>query len=98
MKNRLLKLFILLLTDDLPIYFTFSSPDLSWRDLQHLVVWTSEYDALRENEGWSKNAAGYWVNTRFGFGLMNAFGLVSAAANWTNVPEKSVCSIDAEQE
>lgn len=74
------------------------NPDLTWRDLQHLVVRTSEYDALRENEGWIKNAAGYWVNTRFGYGLMNAFGLVSAAANWTTVPEKFLCLVDAIQE
>ena len=76
----------------------FLSPDLTWRDLQHLVVWTSEYDALKSNEGWIKNAAGYWVNTRFGYGLMNAFGLVVAAKNWTNVPEKFVCTINAIQE
>lgn len=39
------------------------------------------------------NAAGFWFNTRFGFGLMNAFSLVKAASNWTTVPEKTVCVI-----
>lgn len=74
------------------------SPNLTWRDVQHLVVWTSEYAPLEENEGWIMNAAGFWVNTRFGYGLMNAFSLVKAALNWTNVPEKYLCSIEAGQE
>lgn len=72
------------------------SPDLTWRDVQHLVVWTSEYAPLRNNDGWVMNAAGYWVNTRFGFGLMNAFGLVKAAAFWETVPEKSTCLVEAD--
>ncbi|XP_066995940.2 neuroendocrine convertase 1-like [Anabrus simplex] len=72
------------------------NPQLTWRDVQHLVMWTSEYTPLSDNEGWIRNAAGAWVNTRFGFGLMNAYGLVSAAANWTNVPPKSICTVPAE--
>ncbi|EEB13549.1 Furin-1 precursor, putative [Pediculus humanus corporis] len=72
-----------------------ANSDLTWRDIQHLVAWTSEYSPLSENEGWVMNAAGFWVNTRFGFGLMNAYSLVAAAINWTNVPEKYSCSIEA---
>lgn len=37
------------------------------------------------------NAAGYWFNIRFGFGLMNADSYVDMAANWKNVgPQSSV--------
>ncbi|XP_047121260.1 neuroendocrine convertase 1-like [Schistocerca piceifrons] len=68
------------------------NPELTWRDVQHLVAWTAEWAPLSDNRGWSRNAAGFRVNTRFGFGLMNAFALVSAAANWTNVPPKAICS------
>nr|XP_031848985.1 neuroendocrine convertase 1-like [Nomia melanderi] len=71
--------------------------DLSWRDVQHLVVWTSEYSPLRENPGWFRNSAGFWFNSRFGFGLMNAFALVAASSNWTTVPEKSICEVVADE-
>jgi len=39
------------------------------------------------------NAAGYWVNKRFGFGLLNAAGLADAAdpAKYKTVPGKVVC-------
>ncbi|XP_011868373.1 PREDICTED: neuroendocrine convertase 1 [Vollenhovia emeryi] len=68
--------------------------NLTWRDIQHLIAWSSEYSPLRENPGWFKNAAGFWFNSRFGFGLMNAYALVAASYNWTTVPEKTVCKVD----
>ncbi|XP_025986584.1 neuroendocrine convertase 1 [Solenopsis invicta] len=68
--------------------------NLTWRDIQHLVAWSSEYSPLSENPGWFKNAAGFWFNSRFGFGLMNAYALVTASYNWTTVPEKTICKVD----
>ncbi|TGZ55908.1 Neuroendocrine convertase, partial [Temnothorax longispinosus] len=68
--------------------------DLTWRDIQHLIAWSSEYSPLRENPGWFKNAAGFWFNSRFGFGLMNAYALVTTSYNWTTVPEKTICKVD----
>lgn len=67
--------------------------NLTWRDAQHLIVWTSEYSPLRENPGWLRNSAGFWFNSRFGFGLMNAYALVAASANWTTVPDKIICKV-----
>lgn len=61
--------------------------------MQHLIVWSSEIDPVADNPGWQRNTAGLWFNTRFGFGLMNAFGLVKAAVNWTTVPPKAICVI-----
>lgn len=61
--------------------------------MQHLIVYTSEIDPVADNPGWQKNAAGFWFNTRFGFGLMNALGLVTAAWNWTTVPERQSCTV-----
>ncbi|XP_021936624.1 neuroendocrine convertase 1-like isoform X2 [Zootermopsis nevadensis] len=72
------------------------NPELTWRDVQHLVMWTAEYAPLSDNSGWQRNAAGAWINTRFGFGLMNAHGLVTVAANWTTVPPKTICTVSAE--
>ncbi|NXU54020.1 NEC1 convertase, partial [Turnix velox] len=72
-----------------------ANPDLTWRDMQHLVVWTSEYDPLAGNPGWKKNGAGLMVNSRFGFGLLNANALVELAdpRRWKGVPEKRECIV-----
>lgn len=71
------------------------SPDLTWRDLQHIVVWTSEFDPLANNPGWKRNGAGLMVNSRFGFGLLNAKALVDLAdpVTWKHVPEKKQCIV-----
>nr|CAH0100756.1 unnamed protein product [Daphnia galeata] len=68
-----------------------ANPNLTWRDVQHLVTWTSEYRPLKDNIDWQENSAGFRVNPRFGFGLMNAAKYVQMAINWTSVPEKSIC-------
>lgn len=65
--------------------------------MQHLIVWTSEIAPVFDNPGWQINAAGNWFNTRFGFGLMNAYGLVKAATNWIRVPDKSIWTIKAQE-
>lgn len=70
-----------------------SSKDLTWRDVQHLIVWTSDYEPVRSNRGWQTNAAGLWINTRFGFGLMNAHALVLKALDWIQVPSLHICFI-----
>ncbi|XP_043920059.1 neuroendocrine convertase 1 [Protopterus annectens] len=72
-----------------------ANPDLTWRELQHLVVWTSEYDPLANNPGWKKNGAGLMVNSRFGFGLLNAKALVDLASptTWKGIPDKKECIV-----
>lgn len=76
------------------------SPDLNWRDLQHLVAWTSEYAPLMDNPGWKLNGAGYWVNSRFGFGLLNAAALANASNPrvFRSAPEKTVCEALVEED
>ena len=59
--------------------FIFFSPNLSWRDLQHLVAQTSSSEGLENNSGWYRNAAGIQYNHRFGFGLLNAKSLTETA-------------------
>ncbi|XP_060091637.1 neuroendocrine convertase 1 [Heteronotia binoei] len=72
-----------------------ANPNLTWRDMQHLVVWTSEFDPLANNPGWKKNGAGLMVNSRFGFGLLNAKALVDLAdpRTWKGVGEKKECIV-----
>ncbi|KAI3379465.1 hypothetical protein SNEBB_001315 [Seison nebaliae] len=70
-----------------------ANPNLTWRDMQHLVAWTSDYAPLSRNAGWKRNGAGFQVNSRFGFGLLDADKLVKYAKYWKRVPSKSVCEI-----
>lgn len=72
------------------------NPELTWRDLQHIIVWTSEFDPLSSNRGWKRNGAGLMVNSRFGFGLLNAKALVELAdpQTWKSVPEKRQCIVE----
>ena len=34
------------------------------------------------------------VNSRFGFGLLNAAALTEAAKKWATVPKQSICEIE----
>ncbi|XP_054160266.1 neuroendocrine convertase 1-like [Oppia nitens] len=70
-----------------------ANPNLNWRDVQHLIVCTSQFSPLMENKSWKRNAAGFMYNSRFGFGLMKADLLVMAALRWTTVPPNHVCYI-----
>ncbi|KAK7077636.1 Neuroendocrine convertase 1, partial [Halocaridina rubra] len=70
-----------------------ANPDLTWRDMQHAVVWSSEWAPLGHNNGWRSNARGLKFNPRFGFGLLSANGLVQTVRNWTSVPERVVCHL-----
>jgi len=36
------------------------SGNLTWRDMQHMVVRTSNPAPLLDNPGWSKNGVGRW--------------------------------------
>ena len=69
------------------------SNNLTCRDMQHLVAFTSQYAPLSDNPGWKENGAGYRVNSRFGFGLLDAAELVKAALKWHTVPPKRICEI-----
>ncbi|XP_046400379.1 neuroendocrine convertase 1-like [Ischnura elegans] len=73
------------------------NPSLTWRDVQHLVVWTSQPSPLAHNIGWMKNGAGLLVNPRFGYGLMDALSLVTAAEHWVSVPPQAICLVQAER-
>ncbi|XP_067665246.1 neuroendocrine convertase 1-like isoform X1 [Haliotis asinina] len=76
-----------------------ANPNLTWRDVQHLVAWTSQSAPLEHNKGWQTNGAGFLVNTAFGFGLLDATGLVDAAdpSQWETVPESFECKVEASE-
>ena len=74
--------------------FLLISPNLTWRDVQHLVVRSSSSAPLADNPGWQTNAAGLRFNSRFGFGLMDAEAMVRQAKEWRGVGEQRVSRHD----
>ena len=59
------------------------SPQLSWRDIQYLIVYTSKTSNL---EGlFDVNGANLRFNDDFGFGAIDAEALVNRARYWTPV-------------
>uniref|UniRef100_A0A182P9M0 furin n=1 Tax=Anopheles epiroticus TaxID=199890 RepID=A0A182P9M0_9DIPT len=68
--------------------------NLTWRDLQHIVVRTAKPGNLID-PNWSVNGVGRRVSHSFGYGLMDAAAMVRLARTWKTVPEQQVCEINA---
>ncbi|XP_065059960.1 neuroendocrine convertase 1-like [Rhopilema esculentum] len=69
------------------------NPKLTWRDVQHIVVTSADWQPLKHDTDWRMNGVGFHVNEKFGFGLLNAERIVTAAdpKTWKNVPESREC-------
>lgn len=57
------------------------NPDLSWRDVQHLLVSTADRNDPADAD-WRQNGAGRWINHKYGFGRVDARRAVGVAATW----------------
>ena len=66
-----------------------ANPSLTWRDVQHLVVKTSQPRNLRATD-WLTNGLGRKVSHSYGYGLMDTAAMVKLAKNWTLVPTQVV--------
>ncbi|CAG9535619.1 unnamed protein product [Cercopithifilaria johnstoni] len=71
-----------------------ANPNLTWRDMQHIVLRTANPVPLLNNPGWSVNGVGRRINNKFGYGLMDATALVKLALIWKTVPEQHICTYD----
>ena len=60
------------------------SPDLTWRDVQYLIVYTSNPN--KSEDLYIVNGAGILTSRQFGFGVMDAEAMVTRARHWINVP------------
>ena len=69
---------------DFHFYLLFFSPHLSWRDIQYLVVYTSQSSSLVDGD-FVTNGAGLRVSSKFGFGAINAEALITRARYWSPV-------------
>ncbi|ELK25782.1 Furin [Myotis davidii] len=70
-----------------------ANKNLTWRDMQHLVVQTSKPGHLNAND-WATNGVGRKVSHSYGYGLLDAGAMVALAQNWTTVAPQRKCTID----
>ncbi|XP_048864262.1 neuroendocrine convertase 2 [Brienomyrus brachyistius] len=76
-----------------------ANPALTWRDLQHLTVLTSKRNQLHDEvHQWRRNGVGLEFNHLFGYGVLDAGGMVKMAQEWRTVPERFHCVAGSVQE
>ena len=68
-----------------------ANPALTYRDVMHVIAKTARIPTLAEWDGWTINGAGYHVNDKFGFGVLDVGRMTALAQNWTNVPPRYEC-------
>lgn len=71
-----------------------ANSNLTWRDLQHIVVRTAKPGNLKD-QNWTRNGIGRKVSHSFGYGLMDAAAMVRIARIWKQVPEQQRCEVNA---
>ena len=63
-------------------------PDLTWRDVRYLIA-TQAQQIDTTNSSWVQNAAGHWHSIDYGFGLINAEGMINACTTtYNNLPRE----------
>ena len=65
-----------------------SNPDLTWRDVQNILVHSSRKNDVNDSS-WTVNGGGLTVSHKYGFGAVDAGAAVSLAENWTSSGEES---------
>ncbi|XP_077988684.1 proprotein convertase subtilisin/kexin type 5-like isoform X2 [Glandiceps talaboti] len=86
-----------------------ANPELTWRDIQHIIVRTSRRSNLQimrdnrpkrnkdvDDDRWITNGAGYQVSHAYGFGLLDAGAMVKLAKGWKTAPKQHVCVLPTE--
>ncbi len=61
-----------------------AKPDLSWRDVRLILAQTARKNDPTDLD-WATNGAGFHINHKYGFGVIDADAAVTAAMSWTNV-------------
>jgi len=72
-----------------------ANPNLTWRDVQHILVNTATRNDPG-SAGWFENGAGIFFNHSYGFGRVNATAAVTAAQTWNNVPDAIMPVLESE--
>ncbi|WP_415408971.1 S8 family serine peptidase [Synechococcus sp. A10-1-5-9] len=64
-----------------------ANPNLTWRDVQHVLVNSSDVVDAKSN-GWFTNGAEHDFSHDYGFGRINAEAAVALAKTWNNVGDE----------
>ena len=72
------------------------SPDLAWRDIQHIAIRTAEI-VNPEDPDWDTTAAGRPFSYKYGYGRLNGFTFVTAAQQWQLVKPQTWAELPAVQ-
>ena len=67
-----------------------ANSNLTWRDVQHVIVRTSKANGLQADD-WVVNGAGFNVSHVFGFGLLDAAAGTYVSRLWSEVPIQKKC-------
>ncbi|XP_076100234.1 neuroendocrine convertase 2-like isoform X1 [Mytilus galloprovincialis] len=69
-----------------------ANPNLTWRDIQHLIVFTSNRNGFNDTYSeWSINGANKEFSQVLGFGLLDAEAMVKYGKHWVTVPIQQTC-------
>ncbi len=61
-----------------------ANPTLTWRDVQEILIRTAKKNDPSD-EDWKVNGAGYHINHKYGFGVVDAAAAVELAKNWSSL-------------
>ncbi|KAI3383057.1 hypothetical protein SNEBB_011349 [Seison nebaliae] len=75
-----------------------ANPDLTYRDIMHIIIRTSVIPTKTELSGWTINGAGYHCNDKFGFGTIDLGSMVEMAQHWNNFPNQLKEVVELEDE
>ena len=64
-----------------------ANANLTWRDVQHILVETSKKNDPNDNS-WATNGAGHLVSHKYGYGVIDAGAAVAAAVDWETADEE----------
>lgn len=62
-----------------------ANPDLTWRDVQHILV-NAATPVDHRDRSWQTNGAGRLTSHKYGFGRLDAFKAVQSAEVWSMLP------------
>lgn len=66
-----------------------ANPTLTWRDVQYILVQTAQQNDPSDSD-WTTNGAGYHINHKYGFGIIDPAAAVNLAKNWTTLAPEVV--------
>lgn len=69
-----------------------ANPNLTWRDVQHVLVHSARKNHANDSE-WTVNGAGHDVSHKYGFGAIDAQAAVDRALTWTTVQPEISASV-----